>query len=63
LSRRERLADKRLVGSSPIRLPPTAIVSTLPMIAQLGGCGDVTNFGAVKHIYSTGKLFYEEIII
>ena len=28
--------------------PPTAILSTLPMIAQLGGCGDVINFGAVN---------------
>ena len=27
--------------------PPTAILSILPMIAQLGGCGDVVNFGAV----------------
>jgi hypothetical protein len=28
--------------------PPTAILSTLPMIAQLGGCGDVINFGTVN---------------
>jgi len=28
--------------------PPTAILSTLPMIAQLGGCGDVINFGVVN---------------
>jgi hypothetical protein len=28
--------------------PPTAILSTLPMIAQLGGCGDVINFGGVN---------------
>jgi hypothetical protein len=28
--------------------PPTAILSTLPMIAQLGGCGDVINFGSVN---------------
>jgi hypothetical protein len=28
--------------------PRTAIISTLPMIAQLGGCGDVINFGTVK---------------
>jgi hypothetical protein len=28
--------------------PPTAMLSTLPMIAQLGGCGDVLNFGAVN---------------
>jgi hypothetical protein len=28
--------------------PPTAILSTLPMIAQLGGCGDVIDFGAVN---------------
>jgi len=28
--------------------PPTAILSTLPMIAQLGGCGNVINFGAVN---------------
>jgi hypothetical protein len=27
--------------------PPTTILSTLPMIAQLGGCGDVIKFGAV----------------
>lgn len=28
--------------------PPTAILSTLPIIAQLGGCGDVINFDAVN---------------
>jgi hypothetical protein len=28
--------------------PPTAILSTLPMIAQLGGCGDVINFSTVN---------------
>jgi len=28
--------------------PPTAILSTLPMIAKLGGCGDVIKFGAVN---------------
>jgi hypothetical protein len=27
--------------------PPTAILSTLPMIAPLGGCEDVINFGTV----------------
>jgi hypothetical protein len=27
---------------------PTAILSTLPMMAQLGGCGDVINFGSVN---------------
>jgi hypothetical protein len=29
-------------------LPPTTILSTLPMLAQLGGCGDVINFGSVN---------------
>jgi hypothetical protein len=28
--------------------PPTAILSTLPKIAQLGGCGHVINFGSVN---------------
>jgi len=31
-----------------VGFPPTAILSTLPMIAQLGVCGDVINFGAVN---------------
>jgi hypothetical protein len=33
-------------GALLLGFPPTAILSTLPMIAQLGGCGDVINFGA-----------------
>jgi hypothetical protein len=28
--------------------PPTVILSTLPMVAKFGGCGDVINFGAVN---------------
>jgi hypothetical protein len=38
--------------------PPTTILSTLPMIAQLGGCGDVINFGAVNlgQLKDLGKL-------
>jgi hypothetical protein len=28
--------------------PPTAILSTLLMVAKFGGCGDVINFGAVN---------------
>ena len=35
-------------GALLLGFPPTAILSTLPMIAQLGGCGDVINFGAVN---------------
>jgi hypothetical protein len=38
-----------LVGAALLLgFPPTAILSTLPMIAQLGGCGDVINFGTVN---------------
>jgi hypothetical protein len=35
-------------GALLLGFPPTAILSTLPMIAQLGGCGYVINFGAVN---------------
>jgi hypothetical protein len=35
-------------GALLLGFPPTAILSTLPMIAQLGGCGDVTNFGVAN---------------
>jgi len=35
-------------GALLLGFPPTAILSTLPMIAQLGGCGDVINFGTVN---------------
>jgi len=35
-------------GALLLDFPSTAILSTLPMIAQLGGCGDVINFGAVN---------------
>ena len=35
-------------GALLLGFPPTAILSTLPMIAQLGGWGDVINFGTVN---------------
>ena len=35
-------------GALLLGFPPTAILSTLPMIVQLGGCGDVINFGTVN---------------
>jgi hypothetical protein len=35
-------------GALLFGIPPTAILSTLPMFAQLGGCGDVINFGTVN---------------
>jgi hypothetical protein len=35
-------------GALLLTFPPTAILSTLPMIAPLGGCGDVINFGTIN---------------
>jgi hypothetical protein len=41
--------EKVLAGGAVLLgFPPTAILSTLPMIAQLGGCGGVINFGTLN---------------
>jgi hypothetical protein len=37
-----------IAGAALLGFPQTAILSPLPMIAQLGGCGDAINFGAVN---------------
>src|SRR5215831_17737635 len=44
------IQNNAVLAGGPLLLgfPPTAILSTLPMIAQLGGCGDVINFGAAN---------------
>ncbi|MBV9667318.1 MAG: hypothetical protein JO327_04230 [Nitrososphaeraceae archaeon] len=35
-------------GALLLGTPSTAIVSALPLVAQLGGCGDVINFDVVN---------------